>query len=88
MQSLFLTYISALRIIYERGEMPDVTRNSTIHPVSIGNGLFARTSRPETMWEAHLRRQRTCEHTKRDQRGTCYRCGHRMPCEQQEAFGG
>ena len=64
-----------------------MTCNSTIHPVSrglglttIGNGLFAQVRRPETIWEAHLRRQRDCKHEKRDPRGTCYHCGHRMPC--------
>jgi len=30
-----------------------MTRNSTIHPVSIGNGLFVRTRRPKTIGEAY-----------------------------------
>ena len=59
----------------------------SIHPVSIGNGLFAQVRRPETIMEAIRRKQLTCEH-KRDQRGTCYWCGHRMPCERREVFGG
>ena len=56
-----------------------MTRNSTIHFVSIGNGLFAQVRRPETILEAYRRLQRTCKHEKRDPRGACYRCGHRMP---------
>jgi hypothetical protein len=63
-----------------------MTRNSTIHPVSIGNGLYVRTSRPETILGAYRRLQRTCKHAKRDQNGTCYHCG--MPCERREVFGG
>jgi hypothetical protein len=58
-----------------------MTRKSTIHPVSIGNGLFVRTRRPEPIGEAYRCIQRTCIHERRDPNGTCYRCGHRMPYE-------
>jgi hypothetical protein len=58
-----------------------VTRNSTIHPVSIGSGLFVRTRRPEGIFAYYCWLQRTCIHEKRDPQGTCYRCGHRMPIE-------
>ena len=58
-----------------------MTRNSTIHPVSIGNGLFAQVRRPETILEAYRCLQRACKHEKRDPNGTCYDCGHRMPEE-------
>ena len=58
-----------------------MTRKSTIHSVSIGNGLFAPVRRPQAIGEAYRRIQRTCKHEKRDPRGTCYRCGHRMPYE-------
>jgi hypothetical protein len=56
-----------------------MTRNSTIHPVSIGNGLFAQVRRPETIGEAYRRLQRTCRHEKRDPHGVCYHCGQRTP---------
>jgi hypothetical protein len=64
-------------------------RQSIPYAVSIGNGLFARVKRPETIMEAYRRQQRTCEHPKLDPRGTCYRCGHRMPYrpEPQEVVG-
>ena len=58
-----------------------MTRNSTIHPVSIGNGLIAQVRRPEMIGEAYRHLQRTCRHAKRDLNGTCYHCGHRMPEE-------
>jgi hypothetical protein len=54
-------------------------RNPTIHPVPIGNGLFARVRRPETILEAYRGVQRTCKHEKRDRNGTCYTCGQRTP---------
>jgi hypothetical protein len=53
--------------------------SSYIHPAPIGNGLFAQVRRPETILEAYRRLQRACKHEKRDQNGTCYHCGHRMP---------
>lgn len=56
-----------------------MTRNSTIHRVSIGNGLFAQVRRPETILETYRRLQRTCKHEKRHQNGTCYTCGNRPP---------
>ena len=65
-----------------------MTRNSTIHPVSIGNGLLVRVRQPESLLDAYKRLQAACEHMKRDSGGTCYHCGHRMPCERREAFGG
>jgi hypothetical protein len=43
-----------------------MARNSTIHPVSIGNGLFTQIRRPETIGEAYRRIQRTCKHERRD----------------------
>jgi hypothetical protein len=46
----------------------------------IGPGLYVRSGRKmdkfEREWEAIRRRERACEHLKRDPRGTCYRCGH------------
>ena len=65
-----------------------MTHNSAIHLASIGNGLFAQVRRPETIGEAYQRLQRTCKHEKRDPNGTCYRCGHQMPCERREVVGG
>ena len=56
-----------------------MTRNSTIHPVCIGNGLFAQVRRPETILEVYRRLQRTCKHENRDQNGAFYTCGHRKP---------
>jgi hypothetical protein len=54
----------------------------------IGNGLYVRSRRKmdkfEREWEAIRQRQRTCEHKRRDPRGTCYHCGHRLP---REVFG-
>lgn len=46
-------------------------------PVLIGNGLFAQTRVRESLMGAYLRIQKSCEHVKRDPRGTCYHCGHR-----------
>jgi hypothetical protein len=45
--------------------------------VSIGNGLYARTRRIESLIDQYLRKQAECPHQKRDPRGTCYECGHR-----------
>jgi len=62
-----------------------MARQSILYPVSIGNGLYARAGRRMTKWEdeweAIRRRQRTCEHKRRDPKGSCYECGHRMPYE-------
>jgi hypothetical protein len=55
-----------------------MTRNSTVHPVSIGNGLFVQVRRPETILEAYRRIQSGCKHKKRDRNGTCYTCGRRI----------
>jgi hypothetical protein len=55
-----------------------MTRNSTVHPVSIGNGLFVQVRRPETILEAYRRIQSGCKHKKRDRNGTCYTCGPRI----------
>jgi hypothetical protein len=41
-----------------------MTRNSAIHPGSIGNGVYARVRRTETIGEAYRRIQRTCKHEK------------------------
>jgi hypothetical protein len=54
-----------------------MTRKTTTSYVSIGNGLFAPVCRPESIFEAYRRIQRTCKHEKRDPRGTCYQCGDR-----------
>jgi hypothetical protein len=75
--------IGAIRVgerCSRKGRLPDMTRNSTFHPVvSIGNGLFAQVRQPETILEAYRRLQRACKQEKRDRNGTCYRRGHRVP---------
>jgi hypothetical protein len=58
-----------------------MTRNTVTYPVSIGNGLYARTRRAEGTFAAYRRMERTCKHEKRDPNGTCYHCGLRMPCD-------
>jgi len=45
--------------------------------VSIGNGICARTTDKLSLLEQYRKLQAACPHTKRDPRGTCYRCGHR-----------
>jgi hypothetical protein len=69
-----------------------MSRQPTLYPVSIGNGLFARVRRQESIGEACRRLQRTCEHKQRDPQVSCYRCGHRMPerrstASRREVFG-
>ncbi len=42
----------------------------------IGNGLYVRTTRRESLIEAYRRTQRECPHVKRDPNGLCYSCGN------------
>lgn len=48
--------------------------------VSIGNGLYAHTKQRTSLLEEYKLRQKTCPHTRRDPRGTCYHCGHSDKC--------
>ena len=45
--------------------------------VSIGNGLYARTSIQLSLLEQYRKLQADCSHEKRDPRGACYQCGHK-----------
>lgn len=58
-----------------------MTCKFTLRARVISNGLFAQVARPDSLFEAYRRIQRTCKHERRDPRGTCYTCGHRMPRE-------
>jgi hypothetical protein len=53
-----------------------MTRN-TVTYAAIGNGIYVRTKRTESLMDAYRRLQRECEHTHWDSRGQCYRCGNR-----------
>ncbi|HKD45154.1 MAG TPA: hypothetical protein VKD24_05810 [Candidatus Angelobacter sp.] len=48
-----------------------------IRIVSIGNRLYARTRVKPSLLEQYRKLQAECTHEKRDQRGVCYRCGHK-----------
>ena len=48
--------------------------------VSIGNGVYARTSVRLSLMEQYRALQAACAHDKRDPRGVCYACGQKQGC--------
>lgn len=50
-----------------------MTERTTL--VAIGNGLYVRTRKLESMLDSWRRRKAACTHERRDPRGQCYQCG-------------
>jgi hypothetical protein len=56
--------------------------------VSIGNGIYARTQQRMSLMDEYRELQRTCEHSQRDPRGQCYKCGDRRAIGKKEDANG